>query len=140
MSQCVIHGFETIQIQKQQPAQTRQARNNRPQGQRERDDASGNNAEPRSGNKPRQGRNNQAKNQARPQRAQGQQQPGQQQAQGQRSKPQAQTDQANKKPEKFLSEAARHQAMPQVGLFVPPQPPKRQFHNNPGQRPNRGRR
>ncbi|MFL9609118.1 DEAD/DEAH box helicase [Methylobacillus sp. Pita2] len=124
----------------QQPAQTRQARNNRPQGQRERDDASGNNAEPRSGNKPRQGRNNQGKNQARPQRAQGQQQPGQQQAQGQRSKPQAQTDQANKKPEKFLSEAARHQAMPQVGLFVPPQPPKRQFHNNPGQRPNRGRR
>ncbi|MBL8506499.1 MAG: RNA helicase, partial [Methylobacillus glycogenes] len=45
------------------------------------------------------------------------------------------------KPEKFMSEAARHQAMPQVGLFVPPQPPKRQFNNNGNSgRPNRGRR
>ncbi|MCB5187845.1 DEAD/DEAH box helicase [Methylobacillus caricis] len=43
--------------------------------------------------------------------------------------------------EQFLSEAARHQAMPQVGLFVPPQPPKRQFNpNNQGTKPNRGRR
>ncbi|MDR5171045.1 DEAD/DEAH box helicase [Methylobacillus flagellatus] len=115
----------------QQPAQTRQARNNRPQGQqRERGDAAGNSA------KPRQGRNNQAKAQPRPQHAQNQQPP----AQGQRNKPRGQAEQANKKPEKLLSEAARHQAMPQVGLFVPPQPPKRQFHNNPGQRPNRGRR
>ncbi len=122
-----------------QQAPSRQARNNRPQGQgqRERDDNAGNSAEPRS-NKQRQGRNNQAKNQARPQRAQGQQQPVQHQ--GQRNKPQGQADQAKKKPEKFLSEAARHQAMPQVGLFVPPQPPKRQFNNNSGQRPNRGRR
>ncbi len=122
-----------------QQAPSRQARNNRPQGQgqRERDDSVGNSAEPRS-NKQRQGRNNQAKNQAKPQRAQGQQQPAQHQ--GQRNKPQGQADQSKKKPEKFLSEAARHQAMPQVGLFVPPQPPKRQFNNNSGQRPNRGRR
>ncbi|ABE49222.1 DEAD/DEAH box helicase [Methylobacillus flagellatus] len=115
---------------RQQPAQARQTKSNRPQAQRERSDAAGNSAEPRSGNKPRQGRNHQAK-------AQGQPQP-----QAQRSKPQGQGQavQAKKKPEPLLSEAARHQAMPQVGLFVPPQPPKRQFHNTSGQRPNRGRR
>ncbi|MCB5191781.1 DEAD/DEAH box helicase [Methylobacillus arboreus] len=116
---------------RQQPGTPRQGKSsNKPQGQRREPNA--NTAEPRTGNKPRQGKPSQAK----PQRGQGQQPQGQ----GQRNKPQGQAEQAKKQPEKLLSEAARHQAMPQVGLFVPPAAPKRQYNANPGQKPNRGRR
>ncbi len=125
------------QGQGQQPGQGRQSRNeNRNGGQ---DARAG---KPRQGqgqgqpqgnrqgpNANRQGQDNRA-----PRRAGGQgNSQGAGQDQGRAEKP--------AKPEKFMSEAARHQAMPQVGLFVPPQPPKRQFNNNGNSgRPNRGRR
>ena len=101
------------------------------------------------GQQPGQGRQNRNGGQdarsGKPRQGQGQPQGNRQgQGQGQNGNRQAQDQSRAEKPaksEKFMSEAARHQAMPQVGLFVPPQPPKRQFNNgNSGQRPNRGRR
>ncbi|MCB5183931.1 DEAD/DEAH box helicase [Methylobacillus gramineus] len=93
------------------------------------------------------GRNGQAANgeprQGRNQNRPGQQQPRQQDNRNNAASQGNQDNRAKKKPaeDQFLSEAARHQAMPQTGLFVPPQPPRRQFNpNNQGTKPNRGRR
>ncbi|SNR74875.1 ATP-dependent RNA helicase RhlE [Methylobacillus rhizosphaerae] len=125
---------ESRPAQPKQPASNQQRRQRPPQERRAQDETNGNVAKPRHEhqgrrNKPHHGNGN-------TQRGQGQQHT----QQGQQNKSQGQKNQAKKNPEKFMSEAARHQAMPQVGLFVPPQPPKRQYHANPGQRPNRGRR